>query len=510
MNPKIPPPEFRELLDRLIENNGLSRTEMGRFEEMLLDPSLRSYCCEILFHEALMPDALATMEMALEKLPTPAQSGSIKHLRRNRLLAQFAAAAAIAFIAGWGIGKYRTPGPAPSAEVANTFEVSPPPTARITGMIGVKWSDTAPEPRIAAGSVAAERVVFDTGLIELTYASGVRVMLEGPADFNVTGNGSGRLDGGKLVARVPQGAEGFTVDYGNGRVVDLGTEFAMEVGNGGKLELGVFDGEVELHLPGGDAPFYLAGSQAIIHDLTAEEPLMPVPFEREKFVRQLPSRDFPWKIDSSEPHEFSVDVSHLVWKPSAYRTIFKWISGGDVVIIKDVELRCDGQTIAAALGPGQTGNHDFVHNNIFELNVPSDAFRYGKWTLHAKLAPLPRPSHAARPNVPIGSSGIMLFEEGVLNQAVAADFVGRWAYHYAGARYAREFHEDGSITLTRNGRQEPKAFAGCRWWVEEGVLYAESPKHPGHPETHVLRDRDTLIFTSLAFENARRLGPEDD
>jgi hypothetical protein len=509
MSQRIPPLEFRELLDRLIENNGLSRTEMGRFEDMLLDQSLRSYCCEILLHEALLPDALATMEMALEKLPAAGQPLNAPQPSLSRRIFQLAAAIVLAFGAGWMIGERSTPGP--SAEVVADKPVIPPiPTARITGMIGVKWGETASGPRIAAGSMAAERVVFDTGLIELTYASGVKVTLQGPADFDVTGDESGRISSGKLVVRVPQGAEGFSIDYANGRVVDLGTEFAMEVGREGELELGVFDGEVELHLPGDDAPFYLAGSQAIIHDLAAEEPLVSIPFEREKFVRQLPSRDFPWKVESSAPLEFSVDVSHLIWKPSAYRAIFKWISGGDVVVVRDVELRCDDTTVAVAPGPGQTGNHDFVHNNLFELNVPSEALRYGKWTLHAKLAPLPRPPHAARPNVPVSSSGIMLFEEGGLNQAVAADFVGRWAYHYAGARYAREFHADGSITLSRNGRHNPRAFAGCRWWVEEGVLYAESPKHPGRPETHVLRDRDTLIFTSLAFENARRVSPKDE
>ena len=62
----------------------------------------------------------------------------------------------------------------------------------------------------------------------------------------------------------------------------------------------VFEGEVELHLPG-DSPLLLNRSQAMVHDRNAEEPLRPVPFDRSKFVRQLPNRDFPWSIHSSAP-----------------------------------------------------------------------------------------------------------------------------------------------------------------------------------------------------------------
>lgn len=502
MNRVTPSPEFRRLLDRLIEDGGLSRSEMGRFEELLLDPALREYCCEILQHEALMPEALAALDDAVHAVPIAA--GKPSAFRR---VLPLAAAAVLMFSLGW-IGGQLRPEPAAPTTAGRTNPTPVPAAARITGMIGVEWSDAGRSPGIDPGSVAAERIAFDTGLVELTYASGVRVMIEGPADFSVTGAGSCRMDDGKLVARVPPGAEGFTVDYGNGRVVDLGTEFAMEVRDGGKLELGVFDGEVELHLPGDDDPFYLAGSQAVVHDHTAEEPLVPVPFDREKFVRQLPSRDFPWKIVSAEPVEWSVDVSHLVWKPADYRAIFKWISGRDAVEVSGVELRCDGQPVAVAPGPGRTGPYDFVRGNLLELHVTADAFRDGRWTLHATLTPVPRAPNSVRPNAPVLSSGIVLFEEGSPSQATRDDFVGRWAYHFAGARWTREFHADGTISLSRNGRRDPRAFAGSRWWVEGGVLYAESPKHPGRPESHVLRDRNTLIFTNLAFENARRQLPE--
>jgi hypothetical protein len=496
-----PTPELRELLDRLIDEGGLSRSEMGRLEELMADPEIMSYCCEILLHESLMPEALATMETALTHVHggTP-RTGRGLIQRATRLL-PLAAAAAVAFFAGLHFA-HRQPSP-PVSRNAPDGGPAPKFDARVTGIMGVVWEDGA-TPLFSHGSVHAQRVAFKSGLVELTYASGVRVTLEGPADFTVSNPTSGKIASGKLVAYVPKGAEGFTVDYGNGQVVDLGTEFAMEIGANGTMELGVFDGEVELHLPG-DSPFLLDRSQAMVHDRYAEEPLRPVPFDRAKFVRELPSRDFPWKIQSVEPVELEIDVSHLIWKSAEYRAIFKWISGKDAVEIRNVELRRDGELIAADSRRGQTGMLLHVKDNLFDLTVPSGIYQPGRWTLHAIINQLPRTGGMTRYHGPVDSSGIMLFEEGLVNRAETADFIGRWAFSFAGARFVREFHPDGTITLTKNGKRQPKAFANCSWWVDKGILHAEIPDGSGLVETHILRDRDTLMFTNRSFDNAVRL-----
>ena len=73
---------------------------------------------------------------------------------------------------------------------------------------------------------ASDRIFIETGLVELTYANSVRMTLEGPADYHVLDEISGGLDAGKIYTTVPKGAEGFCVDYAQGSVVDLGTEFA--------------------------------------------------------------------------------------------------------------------------------------------------------------------------------------------------------------------------------------------------------------------------------------------
>lgn len=373
--------------------------------------------------------------------------------------------------------------------------------AKITGLVGVEWNDGA-APDLLGDASASDRVLIKTGLVELTYASGVRLTLEGPADFHVSDATSGRLTAGKIYATVPKGAEGFHVDYAQGRVVDLGTEFAMEVRADGSTELGVFEGEVELHRPG-TLPISLFKNQALVHHSETEQPLRAIPLDRKKFIRDLPTRDFRWEVSSPSPQQIVIDVSHLVWKPSEYRAIFKWVEGRDMVTIRDVRLCLDGKPVSSDKHTGFTGTVIRVSENIYTLSVPPTAFRRGKWTIHATLEPLPRPAGSAEFKMPIRSQGILQFEEGLVSRAQAEDFIGPWSYRFLGDHFIRNFHPDGTVSLEKNGKPYALAFAGSRWTVENGELRVVVPRL-GITESHILRDDHTLIFVSQPYENAVR------
>jgi hypothetical protein len=72
------------------------------------------------------------------------------------------------------------------------------------------------------------------------------VLLEGPAEFELVSSGEATCRRGKLSAQVPPLARGFKINTPSGAVVDLGTEFGLEV-NEATAEVHVFQGEVELH-----------------------------------------------------------------------------------------------------------------------------------------------------------------------------------------------------------------------------------------------------------------------
>ena len=94
---------------------------------------------------------------------------------------------------------------------------------------------------------AGNRMALESGLVELWYPDGVRVVVEGPCDFVVEGRLAGRLQRGKLAAQiVQQSARGFTIKTPTARVEDLGTEFGVEVQEDGDAEVIVLSGEVEV------------------------------------------------------------------------------------------------------------------------------------------------------------------------------------------------------------------------------------------------------------------------
>jgi hypothetical protein len=477
-----PSPELRKLIDRLLLDGGLGKVDASRLEELLKDRDALRYYTEIMAQESMMAEALEGIE------------GERKVVRFPVKPVALAAAACVIFGLGFFSGREKA---SPPQVVERERQ-----HVQVTGLMGVEWGANG-APAFTAGSVTAERVFFRSGLVELTYASGVRVTLEGPADFSVTNATSGTLADGKLVAYVPPGAEGFTVDYAQGKVVDLGTEFAMDV-KGSKAEVGVFDGEIELHLPG-DKPRSLFQDQAVIHHPGRVTPLRAVPLDREKFVRRMPARDFRWELTSHESREVEFDVTHLIWKPSNYRGIFKWMEGRDAIVIRKVELRRDGKVVAADRHDGVTGHLRLVHDNVFSLDVKPGDFERGRWTLHATMEAYPRSPDMVEENRPVASVGLLQFEEGLVSTATAADFVGKWEYYHLGSHYVREIHADGRVDLFVNGEPRPDAFKGFRWEVSKGVLKIGVPDLKDVNEHHALRDPNTLIFMSNHYGNATRV-----
>ena len=165
---------------------------------------------------------------------------------------------------------------------------------RVTGIAGAKWSD---EPNYIApmgvGVALGRTYKLKTGLMEITYDSGAKVILEGPCSYEVESTRGGYLSLGKLVAKVESGewkvesdncrrltASGsnnamaqtpeavslrllsestnpqihsplstlpsplFTVRTPTAVVTDLGTEFGVEVNANGDTTSHVFQGMV--------------------------------------------------------------------------------------------------------------------------------------------------------------------------------------------------------------------------------------------------------------------------
>ena len=101
---------------------------------------------------------------------------------------------------------------------------------------------------------AKTHLKLTAGLAEITFDSGARVILEGPADLELVSTDSAHLHSGRLVGRVPPEASGFAVKTPSTTVVDIGTEFGLQVAQSGTAEVIVFEGEVDVERPSNEDP----------------------------------------------------------------------------------------------------------------------------------------------------------------------------------------------------------------------------------------------------------------
>ncbi len=125
------------------------------------------------------------------------------------------------------------------------------------------WSDPS-EARQAGQSLQPGWLRLASGAVQIEFARGARVVLEGPAEFQLISENNAELRSGRMRAHVPEPAKGFTIATPGMVVVDRGTEFACSVPVAGAPEVHVFVGEVDLNLArSGGASQSLRENQAV-------------------------------------------------------------------------------------------------------------------------------------------------------------------------------------------------------------------------------------------------------
>lgn len=184
-----------------------------------------------------------------------------------------------------GLGSQRQP-PASNGGVATLTETR-----------NCVWQPDAGQTAWQAGATLRMNDGLDlaSGLITVTFDDGAVVTLEGPLHFVVQATGRGFVQHGKLVARVPPKAIGFTVVTPTAKVIDLGTEFGLAVDTSGTTNARVFRGAVEIEslpTPGrtGTTPRRrLAAGQAVSIRADATGKIRTIDGTELHFVRELPA-----------------------------------------------------------------------------------------------------------------------------------------------------------------------------------------------------------------------------
>ncbi len=120
--------------------------------------------------------------------------------------------AAVAFSIAWGWKTSRDWQVArSSAEQAAPVEQPQPEmplVGRITGVADCQWANAAAAACERDGVHLGREYVLVSGFLEITYDSGTKLILQGPATYQVESRSGGFLSLGKLTARVEKRAEG--------------------------------------------------------------------------------------------------------------------------------------------------------------------------------------------------------------------------------------------------------------------------------------------------------------
>ena len=176
---------------------------------------------------------------------------------RNPMFGWAAAAAVLAAVGlGWMMARSIAPPhplalrpPQPLIQLPDPGSVSPrpsPPRTRpdVAWLVNAQncvWSGGVAPADLQPGNL----VQIDRGLAELQFRSGARILLEGPARLELVSDNAARLHRGRLTGIVAGPIKGFEVLSPGGRVIDLGTQFGVSVGDTGQTDVYCFDGHVQ-------------------------------------------------------------------------------------------------------------------------------------------------------------------------------------------------------------------------------------------------------------------------
>ncbi len=196
---------------------------------------------------------------------------------------------------------------------------------QITGTADCRWTPAQIGPvrrEVGLGQAYA----LTSGLMEITYDTGAKVILQGPCTYEVESANGGFLSLGKLTARVETQEEGgrgkaeasnagaavelphqpgaekspfplppsaFVVRTPTAVVTDLGTEFGVEVSKEGNTTSHVFRGMVEVQWGGGDVSnrvirLKASESASVAVDANQTRTLVRKPAQPEAFARCMP------------------------------------------------------------------------------------------------------------------------------------------------------------------------------------------------------------------------------
>jgi len=310
-------------------NESISDEDLEKLEQKLLeDPEFRKEA-----RSFLSMDSFMQMD---QEMPIPMdliEKVKVEKPSQKSLFWPMAIAASISFVAGilvlYAINANKGPQVTSIDPIENESEIKASGFAVIDKVVNVEWADKD-KTYVNGQAIGQETLKLKSGIVHLEFFCGASVIIEGPAEFDINSSWQGFCHKGKLRANVPPAAHGFRIDTPKNKIIDLGTEFGINVGEEEESVV-VFDGEIELHSKGKDMKLLTAG-KGIKTIGTSQENLKAI--DAESFIKTEGLNDL---------HKASVQNKYLKWKNMSK----KWAQDPRLIAYYNFEHE----------------NSPFVHNN---------------------------------------------------------------------------------------------------------------------------------------------------
>ena len=178
------------------------------------------------------------------------------------------------------------------SNIVTKDEATTSAVAVLTRGADLVWEESVTVPALNEPLSPGE-LKLKSGVAEIEFFQGARLCMEGPASIRLISAGEAFCTSGRFSAEVPPQARGFKIGTPKGDLVDLGTQFGLDLSNA-TSELHVFKGEVELHQPQSQVRLFTTGQATGLETAAGSQQLAANPsvfaFSRDLDARVMTSQ----------------------------------------------------------------------------------------------------------------------------------------------------------------------------------------------------------------------------
>jgi hypothetical protein len=331
MTLSFPSPEFNDTVAAVCHGSA-TEAEMCALNELLRsDARARDeYLIRIELHTRLASnrDLFAQVEESSGDCCTPVIDWNERHpsippkpalpTTRKRV-AQVLALAACLLLSAMGAWSLWVKWPASRQGATSTA------VAMLIRTVDARWGQGA-TPMRAGSALDPGWLRLESGLAQVVFYSGARLVMEGPAELQLVSANEAFCPRGRLLAEVPRPARGFRLKTDQLNVVDLGTAFGIDATRG-RTEVHVFKGKVEV-LPGAAAKQSLVEGRATV--VQSNTPPQYIAASASAFTSLFEFQQRSMASEAFRYEKWQLSSAHLNQDPSlVVRLDFENLSGSD-------------------------------------------------------------------------------------------------------------------------------------------------------------------------------------